>query len=876
MAELDFEGNRVPIYEGDTIAAALFRAGVRTFTRSVKHHRRRGLYCLTGDCPNCLVTVDGDAGVRSCCAAARNGQRVRRESGWPSAEHDLLGVADHLHALLPVGFYYKAFTRPRWLWPVAERVIRRATGLGSLPLDRAPDRKAKAHRYADVLVIGGGVAGLSAARAAGETGARVLLVDEGRLGEKIPPGATLERIRSLAREAASLASVRVLERHTAIGVYEGPLVPVVGPEALLEIEADRIVIATGAVETHPVFPGNDLPGVWLGRGAARMAGVHRIAPGGRAVVVVQTEEGLDHLRILQDAGVEVVAALVEDSLADGAPEHVRPARGGRLVEAHGRRHIAAATMHTIDGARRIACDVLVVSMGFAPRDGLLRQGAGLPVTAAGQALLPECDVDEAEESGARAGAGTVGTVSIQTSASPMQPRGYVCLCEDVGVGDLERAWDEGWTNVETLKRYTTATMGPCQGALCGRHLAAFAAARGYGPTVQEAPRVTSRPPARPVRLEDISGGVDQVIPRRTALHEIHLRAGARLDWSGSWLRPFNYGDVLDEYRAVRERVSIMDVSTLGKFLVAGRDARRLLDEVFPCRIADLEYGRTRYLLALDEAGYVFDDGLVCGLGDGRYFLTSTSGGADAMEAWLRNWVERLRLHAHVVNQTAMLGAINVAGPSARALLERLTDDSVSGASFPHASLRRITVAGLPCLAVRVGFVGELSFELHHPRARGPHLWHALMAAGADLGVRPHGLDSLDVLRLEKGHLYLSQDTLPDDHPHKLGLEWVVASDKAHFVGRAALQRMAAVPLSRKLVGLRFAARPERGAPLLAAGEVVGRITSCASSPTLGYPIGLGWIRAIDGEFPTTLDVNGTRAHVVPTPFYDPAGARMRA
>src|SRR5947209_17829734 len=107
MGSFDFEGRRVPFEEGDTVASALFRAGVRTFTRSLKYHRRRGLYCLTGDCPNCLVNVDGEPGVRACTAEARAGQRVRRESGRPSAEFDLLAVTDRADTLVPVGLVYQ-------------------------------------------------------------------------------------------------------------------------------------------------------------------------------------------------------------------------------------------------------------------------------------------------------------------------------------------------------------------------------------------------------------------------------------------------------------------------------------------------------------------------------------------------------------------------------------------------------------------------------------------------------------------------------------------------------------------------------------------------------------------------------------------------
>ncbi len=873
MGSFDFEGRKVPLEPGDTIASALFRAGVRTFSRSIKHHRRRGLYCLTGDCPNCLVDVDGEPGIRACTTEAADGMEVRREAGWPSAERDLLAVADRAHKLMPVGFYYKTFIRPRFAWSVAERVIRRATGVGRLPLHRAPEMKEARHLRTDVLVIGGGVAGLAAASAASKRGDSVVLCDEGRFGEKIAPGPALERIRALSGELRERVSVTLLERHTAIGIYEGPLVPVVGHEALLLVDPGRIVVATGAVEAHAVFRGNDLPGVFLGRGAARLAGVHGVAPGSRAVVAAETAEGVDHIRTLVDARLDVVAAVVPDALSDQVPGGIRVIGGGKVVAAEGRKVVRAVVVDRGRGTQRIECDALVLSLGFAPRDGLLRMGADLPVAGAGDVVLLGCTVEEAVESGTKAGDGEAAPAG-ETEQGPLGRAGYVCLCEDVSVADLEQAWSEGWRSSEILKRYTTATMGPCQGAMCGRYLTSFVTERS-GSAAAGAP-TTARPPARTVRLEDLAGGVDEVIEKRTALHQRHLELGARLDWSGSWKRPFNYGDAVEEYRAVRERVSVMDVGTLGKLLVAGRDATALVDRVYPCRIEDLAPGRSRYMLALDEAGYVMDDGLICALEGSRYYVTTTSGGAERMEAWIRNWADRWDLHVHVVDETPMLGAINVAGPRARDLLSRLTDDPIDRETLRYMGHLEITVAGVPCRAMRVGFVGELAFELHHPRSRSVELWDALVDAGADLGVRPHGLDALDVLRLEKGHVYLGQDTLPDDHPGKLGLDFAVAMDKPSFIGKVALERMAELRLERKLVGLAFDAAPQRGVPLSAGHRIVGRVTSCAHSEALGRPIGLGWLRAEGGEFPSELLAGDVPATVVPTPFYDPEGARLRA
>jgi len=852
---LRFEGRRIAVEPGDTVASALYRAGVRTFTRSLKYHRRRGLFCMTGDCPNCSLNVDGDPGVRACSTDARDGQVVLRESGWPSAEHDLLHVADRLHRFLPVGFYSKTFIRPRFAWGLAERVIRRATGVGRLPAGRPAGAKPARAVHVDLLVVGGGVAGMAAAAEAAAAGSRVMLVDERRLGATVWDTRAIARIEALAGEATA-AGARILERHTAVGVYEGPFVPVVGPDEVLHIEAARVIAATGAVEAHAVFPGNDLPGVFLSRGAALLGVRHGVRPGRRAVVVATTDEGRASAEALRTTGAEV---LIHD---------------GPVIAAEGSGRVRAVIIETPSGRERITCDTLVLSLGWAPRDALLRMGTDQEVAGAGEVVIPGCSVEEAEASGRRAANGRTET-SSEVPTVPVAGDGYVCLCEDVSLHDLEQAWDEGWRSSEILKRYTTATMGPCQGAVCGRLLAAFAGARADAVATAGA-RTTARPPARPLPLEDLAAGVDESIEQRTSLHDRHLDLGARMERSGSWSRPTTFGDIEQEIGAVRHRAGLLDVGTLGKFLVAGRDAAELMDRVFPVRVRDLAPGRSRYLVALDEAGYVIDDGLLAALDSGRFYLCSTSGGAPAMEAWLRDWIDRWNLHVHLLDQTAQLGAILLAGPSARTILERLTDDEVSAEALAHTRHAEITVADVPCRALRVGFVGEVGFELHHERSRGPALYDALLEAGRPEAAQPFGLGALDTLRLEKGHLYLGQDTLPDDHPAKLGLDWAVAMEKPGFVGKAALERMRALPLERTLVGLRIEGEPRRGVPLLAGGRVVGRVTSCALSEAAGGTIALGWIRATDGSFPNELFAGESSATVVPTPFYDPEGARLRA
>ncbi len=879
MTSFDFEGRSVPIEPGDTIASALHRAGVRILSRSFKYHRPRGHYCGTGDCPNCSMTVDGEPATRTCVTPAVPGLSVMRSTGFPSADHDLLSALWWMRKLLPVGFYYKSMIHPREFWPAAEPIIRRLAGLGDVDVHTPPGEPERRYHHPDLCVVGGGIAGLTAALTAAEAGSAVVLCDEGAIGEKIPPGTLRNQVEALGVQVRAHPKIAVFERGVAFGVYEGPLVPIVTADRLQLVSCRRLILATGASERHLVFEGNDLPGVWQGRGAALMAG-RGLKTGHRAVVAFDSDEGLEHLSSLIAAGVEIAAVVAPEAMTLRLPAGLATFPGGSLVAAKGAKKVRAAIIQSRTGLTTVACDTIVGSLGLEPRASLLRQAraASVEAIAIGDLARPGLKAAAAEADGRSAARGSVPDVAVPDL--PVCPTsGFVCLCEDVAVNDLELAWDEGFQSTELLKRYSTVTMGPCQGSLCHSHLRGFV--EKQAPGTQWSGPTTARPPARPVRLEDVAAGARYPLEWHTALHEKHLAMGGVMEWAGAWKRVERYGDAADEYRAVRERVSVMDVSTLGKYLVNGPDVIPFLERLYPCRVADLKANRSRYVLLLNEAGYVFDDGLVASLGPEGYYLTFTSGGADVIESWLRDWAETWGHDIRIANQTATLGAINLCGPRARDLLARLTAEPVDPKSFPYGGIQWMTVAGIRCLVLRVGFVGELSFELHHPRLESERLWDALLDAGKDLGIRPHGLGALRLLRLEKGHIIVGQDTDFDSTPHKLGLDWAVKMDKPAFVGRTALRRLEAIEPNRVLRAFRFDEAPLEGAQLLMGAERVGYLTSSRFSPALGHGVALGWVYRTAHGWPdavTAVDGSGRsfEGTVVHGPFYDREGARLRA
>jgi sarcosine oxidase, subunit alpha len=807
-----------------------------------------------------MVTVDGGASVRACITEARPGQRVSREGSWPSVDRDALAGLDRMHRLLPVGFYYKTLIRPQWAWQQVEPWVRRAAGRGAVDESRPPVAREVRHLHPDVAVVGAGVAGLSAALAAADAGRSVVICDEGHVGDKIAPGRTRDRVRDLSDRAAASPKITLLEKTPAIGIYEGPLVVMNEPRFLHLVHPEDVIVATGAVEMHGVFEGNDLPGVWLGRGAARLAGVHGISPGRRVVYVGETPESEAHAETLRAAGAEVT--LVH----------------GEIVRAKGTKGVRGVVIDR-DGARvELPCDALVISLALVPRAGLALQARGLPVSVVGDAASPGIGLADAEGEGREAGA-HARVESATEIPLPAPPRnGIICLCEDVDLGDLERAWHEGFRSTEILKRYTTATMGPCQGQLCHCHVRAFVGARP-GATGPASGPTNPRPPTRPLTLEEAAAGVcdDVQLHQRTSLDARHLQLGVTMEPATPWRRPRHYGDPAAEYWAVRKGVSVMDVGTLGKFLIAGPAATSFLEKLYPCKVADIAPGRIRYALLLGEHGFVVDDGIICSLGSDRWYITFTSAGATTVEATLKDWAEVWGHDVHVVDLTAGWGAINVAGPRSRELLNRLSADALDNDTFPFLQHREITVAGVRCRAIRLGFVGELSYELHHPSDRSVELWDALLDAGSDLGVRPHGLDALRLLRLEKGHIIVGQDTDFDATPARLNMNWAVKLDKPWFVGKRGVERANAHESLRRLVAVSFAGHaPPEGAPLRSHGRDVGYISSSGWSPVLGCGVSLGWVSRTNGSFPTALEADGAIGTVVDNPFYDPIGERLRA
>ena len=944
----EFNGRQFQAYEGDTIASALYAAGVRIFSRSFKYHRSRGLLCVAGACPNCLMSVDGVPNVRACATRVEEGMRVRHQNAWPSQERDFLSVLDRFGRLMPVGFYYKTFHTPKLFWKAARPIIRQVAGLGRVGQDPSTDPHHHEFRHTEVAVVGGGPAGMAAALAAAAN-ARVVLVDDqpalgGSLRYELHPGARIPGIgeesgpdasRRLAMEIAANDRIEVLSEATAFGLYEGRLLGISQGGSMIRLRAGRIVIATGSHETPLVFDRNDIPGVMLSTGLQRLINLYGVKPGTTAMVGTTGDQGYYAALDLLQAGMRV--AVLADS-RPAFPDQLDAARELRnlgvlvlpshtLARAEGVKKVVGGVVSRLqDGRttteeRQFDADIIAMSGGFEPAASLLQQSgarlaydeasggtraSGLPegIFAAGgaagsqglrEAILqgrlagaeasprPNASESTAELRRNLEDAQTEHTTDSAQSRPPFQglegSKQMVCFCEDVTSKDIATAVDEGFQDIQILKRYSTVTMGPCQGKMCHRNFVDIAAVH-TGSSAGDLGSTTARPPVQPISLGTLAGPA-HIPVKHTPLDRKHRALGAEMLDSNMWQRPRLYGSVQDEAMAVRNAVGIIDVSTLGKLDVRGRDAPALLDRLYTHSFSTLRNGRVRYGVLCADNGTIMDDGTVTRLAEDRYFVTTSTASVEAIEEWFKWWMAGSDTCAHVTNVTSGYAVINVAGPRARETLAKLTDVDLSSRAFRYMRAREGSVAGVPTLMLRIGFVGETGWELHFPAEYGEHVWDALMDAGSEFGIAPFGTETQRVLRLEKMHIIPNQDTDMVTNPLDAGMKWVVRMDKDDFIGRGGLAAAMDRPARSLLVGfvMNNGTVPHDGDAVVSDMAPVGRVTSSRLSPTMGKGFGYCWVPADLAEQGTTIHIRTdgvvSPAEVRTEPFYDPDGRRLR-
>jgi len=942
-----FEGRDYLGYAGDAVSSALWASGVRTLGRSFKYHRPRGILSLANHDINVLLQDGQRLNVRGDVVALREGMDLSAVNTWGGVAKDRVRFLDRLSSFLPVGFYYKAFYSKRW-FPLWERMFRLITGLGRVDTSTPHIYTPKRYDFCDVLVVGGGVAGLSAALAAAEAGARVVLVDEnarvGGSGAYQLGGEAAQRdaVSDLVLRARSHQDIRILESTLAAAWYADQWVPLVDEHKLTKMRARATVMASGAFEQPTVFRNNDLPGVMLGSAMQRLIHRYAVQPARRAVVAAGNADGYRVALDLIEAGVQVLAvADLRDPLPScAAVEQVRargveclPGTGVFEAHADGRGELAAVTLCKVrDGvadaatARRLDCDGLAMSTGWAPAANLLYQaGARMRFDERLQQFVPdvlpegvfacgrvngtyafEGKLADGARAGALAAAHALGQAAPSTPPvpasgdAPSHPwpviahpsaKNFVDFDEDLQVKDFENAVQEGYDNIELLKRYTTVGMGPSQGKHSNM-TALRILGRLTGKSPQQVGTTTARPFFHPVPMSHLAGrGFNP--QRRSPLHGRHAALGAVFMPAGAWERPEYYAVpgkaridcIHDEVRRVRTKVAMIDVGTLGKIEVRGPQAAEFLNRVYTARIDLLKVGGTRYGISCDESGVLTDEGVIARLSDTVYYFTTTTSGAATVYREMSRLNSEWRLECGIVNLTGAYASVNLAGPDCRKVLGPLCDVDLSAEAFPYLAVREGAVAGIPARLMRVGFVGEWGYEIHVPAEYGPALWDALMQAGEPYGIGPFGVEAQRLLRLEKGHLIVSQDTDGLTHPFEVSMDWAVKLDKPFFVGQRSLKILKQMPLKRKLVGFKLPAGysgpvPQECHLVIVDGEIAGRVTSIYWSPNLGHHIGLAFLPPTMTDPGTTFQIRATGgaliiAEVCETPFFDPQDLRQK-
>lgn len=385
-----FEGRSIDAREGQSIAGALHQAGVRTLSRSVKYHIPRGYTCGFGACGDCPLNVNGMPSTVSCTTPVRGGEQVRREQGLPSTKFDLLRTADFMRPWLGAGFQFKLFAKQPRLSKLAGSILALLAGGGRMPSAAAVERsrvKRVESIATDVVVVGGAVSGLTAALAAADSGAAVVVVDRdftgGRSGVRTEPvlhegveTAPSQLFDSLFAAVQAHPGIR-LATGVAIGWID-EMLPVVNGDLRLEISPRTVILATGSYEVPMMFPGHDRPGVMLADAALKLADVEGVRPGRRAVVVQADPRATDVADRLRKRGVDVVA-VVEKTQIECVTGWSRAT--GVLVSAPGaKRTKISADLVCIAGARRPA-EELALHLRYADRgshDLVLRDGGELP------------------------------------------------------------------------------------------------------------------------------------------------------------------------------------------------------------------------------------------------------------------------------------------------------------------------------------------------------------------------------------------------------------------------------------------------------------------------------------------------------------------
>ena len=846
-------------FQGEPMAAALLRNGLLSITNSTYHGRPRSVIGLGVEEPNALVQLVSGT----------------KESMLPAT---VIEVADGLTA-------------------------RSLTGISTLPDLPDDARYDKTNCHVDTLVIGAGLAGLKAADEQLRAGREVLLIDD-----QSGPGGHLRHLGldlpSVLKDVLNHKNLIYVCRCTAIGLYDQNYVVAIERRSNLlgnikqnksaiirvwHIRTDHVVLAPGAFQRPLIFANNDRPGIMLSNAAATYVAIHAVKIFKSAVIATVDNQGYRDALRLHNAGVKVlgiydsrlraVGPSVDATQAAGIPIRFRTAPLDTDCNEEG--VLQNIFLQDLDTKEIFQTDanLLAVSGGWTPIADLATHiGIKPQWSEEHAAFLVRHSTDRLSTVGMLAGDfGGDDNPSVffgPVLDSKQSRNAYIDLQRDATLYDLIRAVGAGLSNIEHIKRYTTIGTAQDQGKTSGM-LTIGALCQLNGITLDgklylspaDVGTLSFRPPYVPVPFAALAGRERGPLSdpiRITSLHQWHVEAGAVFEDVGQWKRPWYFpkpGERMEnavrrECIAARSGVAVMDASTLGKIDIQGPDAAIFLDRIYTNMFSTLPEGQCRYGLMCKADGIVFDDGVTTRLGKNHFLMTTTTGGAARVLAWLEEWLqtEWPDLKVYCTSVTEHISTIALVGPKSRQLLQELvTDIDLSKEAFPFMHCRMATIDGIAVRIARISFSGELAFEINVDWGYARSIWERLWKLGRPYDLTAYGTETMHVLRAEKGYIIIGQDTDGTQTPHDLNMSWIV-SKKKDFIGKRSFQLPYLKAMGRsQLVGL----LPENADEVIPEGAYItvlnahpdehgktrhtGFVTSSYYSPTLGRAFALALV-----------------------------------
>ncbi len=908
--QFTFEGKSYTGYQGDTITSALWASGEQVLGRSFKYHRPRGILSLANHDVNIMVTDGLDTNIRADVTPISDGMQLQTVNTGGDVKGDKRRWLDWISPILPVGFYYKAFYKPRRFFPFWEKIIRKSAGLGEVNFGFPRTTKRKLNQHCDILVVGAGPSGLSAALEAANAGFKVTIVDEnqqagGSLGYDMAADLTCQtQLHGLLTKVSAHVNITLITSAYAAGYYTDHLIPIVHAQGIIKMRAKAFIVASGVFEQAPVFRNNDLPGVMLGTAVQRLLYRFSTKPFENGIIFTANAHGYRVAMDLLAFGM-AVHTLVDLRQAPEEPliDTLRK-RGVQIYTGHcvyeaiptsGKMGVQAAKIcpyseisQTPDTSKSftVSCNGIAISAGWAPAAALLYQAGTrmgydynihqftpqqLPkgVFAAGKVNgifgLEQRIADgqrAANEAMSYLGRALKSTnVSDHSGIAPSheypivphpKAKNFIDFDEDIQLKDFINAAQEGFDNIELMKRFTTVGMGPSQGKHSNMNAIRILAKVRNLP-VEKIGSTTARPFFHPIPIGHLAGR--SFHPHRlTALHHWHETAHAEFVQAGAWLRPAYYQQkglskqecITQEILAVRQSAGLIDASTLGKIEVHGKDAAVFLERFYTGSFASMQIGKVRYALALDESGVIIDDGLAGRLAEDLYYVTASTTNAAVVYREMQHWQQLWQLDIGLVNVTSAYATLNLAGPVAREILAKLSNADLSEAAFSFGTICEMQIANTTARVLRVAFVSDSAYEIHVPSTQASTVWEALLETGAPHQIRPFGTEAQRLLRLEMGHIITGHDTDGLTNPYEAGTEFAIKISKPFFVGQRSLQILQKKTLTKKIVPFILDAHavetPMECSLVIENGEIAGRITSIGYSPTLKRNIGLAYIK----------------------------------